>query len=482
LAQADFSRLQDAPVQVTKTALIAANGNDPAYCHVQGNILPQIGFELRLPISNWNGSFLEVGDGGWGGDMFRFLCDGPMRKGYACIASDMGHRAGMGQAQALWNNLQAQIDFGYRATHVTALAGKAIVEVYYNRPPAKSVMLGCSTGGYQGMVEAQRFPWDFDGIIAMAPDIEDEADLGMRIVWHMRSIMDKDGNPVFAQQDLQVLHDAALAKCDLTDGVKDGIVGDPVGCQFDPSILVCQPHRTSGCLSARQVEAAKNVYGGPVTSNGQRISTRGVFPGSELGWNKYDGSWATELFKYALFTPSPGPDWKFTDFDFDRDYKRLGMGALYGDSNPDLRKFKAAGGKLIVSQGGNDTEEIPGAIFDYYETVQRTMGGRAPTQEFFRLFVIPGMNHCTGGDGAFAVDYLTYMEAWIDKGQPPNVMSGAHVKGTDWMQSFMLGFPLSPDTPISFTRPTYPYPVRAMYKGSGDPNSERNFIPVEPRK
>jgi feruloyl esterase len=481
LGAADFSRIQDAPAQISESLLVAANGKDPAYCRVQGYVWPQVEFELRLPISNWNGKFLEVGSGGWGGTIsFLFLCDGPLLRGYACIASDMGHKSTGNQALWAFNNLQAQVDFGYRATHVAALAGKAIAGGFYAKAPSESLMLGCSTGGYQGMVEAQRFPWDFNGIVSMAPDVEDEADLAMRIVWHMRNFLDKDGEPVLNSSELQLLHDAALAKCDMTDGVKDGIVGDPVGCRFDPSVLTCKAGQNTGCLSLQQVEAVKRIYSGPMTSKGQRISTRGVFPGSELGWNHYDGDWATQLFKYALFTPSPGPDWKITDFDFDRDYQRLGIGVPYTDSNPDLRKFKAAGGKLIVSQGGNDTAEIPGAIFDYYEAVERTMGGRAATEDFFRLFVVPGMLHCTSGEGAFAIDYLTYLERWVEHGQAPDVMMSAHVQGVNWGEAFRLKFPLDPATPISFTRPVYPYPRRAKYKGSGDPNDAASFQPVEP--
>jgi feruloyl esterase len=480
LESADFASIQDAPTQIARANLVEASGKNPAYCQVQGYVAPQVQFELRLPISNWNGKFLEVGSGGWGGAVsFLFLCDGPLRKGYACIASDMGHEAPMGHALWAANNLQAQVDFGYRATHVAALAGKAIVGSYYAKAPFKSMMLGCSTGGYQGMVEAQRFPWDFDGIVSIAPDAEDEADLGMRQVWYFRNLVDKDGKPIFSPSDLQLLHNAALAKCDMTDGVKDGIVGDPVGCQFDPSVLACETGQKSGCLSVQQVDAAKKIYSGPMTSKGVRISTRGVFPGSELDWTRYDNDWMEDFFKYALFNPTPGLGWKMTDFDFDRDYKRLGMGALYTDSNPDLRKFKAAGGKLIVSQGGNDAREIPWAIFDYYETVERTIGGRAATQDFFRLFLVPGMEHCTGGDGAFAIDYLSYLEAWVERGQAPSVMVGAHVQGTGWGQSFRLSFPLDPATPISFTRPVYPYPLHAKYKGVGDPNDAANFEPAQ---
>jgi feruloyl esterase len=398
--------------------------------------------------------------------------------------------------QALWaaNNLQPQVDFGYRATHVAALVGKAIAKSYYATSPSKSMMLGCSTGGYQGMVEAQRFPWDFDGIVAMAPDIPDEADLCMRIIWHMQNFLGKDAKPILNRAELQLLHDAALEKCDMTDGVKDGIIGDPIGCRFDPSVLTCKEGQRSGCLSPQQLEAVKRIYSGPVTSKGEKVSTRGYFPGSELGWNHYDGGYAEEFFRYALFSPTPGPGWKFTDFDFDHDYKRLGTGVLYTDGNPDLRKFKAAGGKLIVAQGGNDTEEVPPAIFDYYDTVVRTMGGRAATEDFFRLFLVPGMEHCTGGEGAFAVDYLSYLESWVERGQAPDKLIGAHVdtkylvehsevdgeRAGAWMGAFMLKFPLDPDVPVKLTRPHYPYPLRAKYKGSGDPNKAESFEAVVP--
>jgi hypothetical protein len=496
LMSEDFTRVQDAPMQVIDARVVEARGKDPAYCRVQGYVLPQVGIEMRLPVAHWNGKLLEVGDGGWGGEMYLFLCSGPVRKGYACIASDMGHKGATHLGLWAQNNLQAQVDFGYRGTHVTALAGKALVVAYYSKAASTSLMFGCSTGGYQGMVEAQRFPWDFDGIVAIAPDAESEADLSMRQVWKFRNLINTDGNPVLTPTDLELLHQAALKACDLSDGVKDGIVGDPVGCKFDPGALACRGDHKSGCLSARQIQAARNVYAGPRTSQGVPISTRGVLPGSELDWAVDAGSGAEveEFFKYLIFTPSPGPGWKTADFDFDHDYERLGSGALYTDNNPDLRKFKAAGGKLIVAQGGNDAAQIPGAIFDYYETVERTMGGRPATTDFFRLFVVPGMTHCSAGDGAFAVDYLSYLEAWVEQGRPPDVMIGAHVNTTYllehsenngesakdriWWAAFKLTFPLDPDIPVTFTRPLYPYPLFAKYKGAGDPNDATNFVPA----
>lgn len=498
LMSTDFTGVQDAPLQIVDARIVEASGKLPAYCRVQGYVLPQVGIELRLPIANWNGKFLEVGDGGYGGAMYLFLCEGPLRKGYACIASDMGHKGATNLGLWARDNLPAQADWGFRATHVTALAGKAIVQAYYSKAPSKSFMYGCSTGGYQGLVESQRFPWDFDGIVAIAPDADSEADVSMRQVWKFRNLLSAEGKPILAPSDLALLHEAALKACDLSDGVKDGIIGDPIGCRFDPVVLACGAGQTSGCLSPAQIQAVRNVYAGPHTAQGVPIATRGVFPGSELDWEVNEDSSAevAEFFKYLLFRPAPGPAWKITDFDFDRDYRRLGLGAMYTDNNPDLRRFKAAGGKLLVAQGGNDALEIPGAIFDYYETVERTMGGRAATTDFFRVFVVPGMKHCSAGDGAFAVDYLSYLEAWVEQGRAPNVMIGAHVDTTYllehsedtgasageriWWSAFRLMFPLDPEIPVTFTRALYPYPMFAKYKGTGDPNDARSFGPVTP--
>lgn len=494
----DFAGVQDAPMQVVDARVIPATGKSAAYCRVQGYVLPQVGIEMRLPIAHWNGKLLEVGDGGWGGAMYLFLCEGPVRRGYACIASNMGHKGATHLGLWAQDNLQAREDYGFRATHVTALAGRALVRAYYAKGPSKSYMLGCSTGGYQGLVESQRFPWDFDGIVAVAPDAVSEADVSMRQVWKFRNLLSPEGKPIFTPADLDLLHQAALAACDLTDGVKDGIIGDPIGCKFDPAVLACRAGRTAGCLSAQQIQAARNVYAGPRTSAGVSIATRGVFAGSEMDWEVDSGSSAEveEFFKYMLYRPAPGNAWKITDFDFDRDYQRLGLGAMYTDNNPDLRRFKAAGGKLIVAQGGIDGLEIPGAIFDYYETVERTMGGRESTMDFFRLFVVPGMRHCSAGDGAFAVDYLGYLDTWVEDGRPPDVMIGAHVdtnylldhsdgngasaKDRVWWAAFKLMFPLDGDIPVNFTRALYPYPMYAKYKGSGDRNDARNFTAVTP--
>jgi hypothetical protein len=498
LLSQDFSGVQDAALQLTEARIVAAQSKTPAYCRVTGYVWPQVGIEIHLPVSTWNGKFMEVGDGGYGGNMYLFLCEGPVRRGYACIASDMGHKGATNLG--LWgeNNLQAQADWGFRATHVTALAGRALVRAFYGKPPSRSYMYGCSTGGYQGLVESQRFPWDFDGIVAIAPDADSEADISMRQVWKFRQLLDGEGKPLFTATDLELLHQSALEACDMDDGVRDGVISNPFGCRFDPGVLACKAGQSSGCLSSAQIAAARNIYAGPHTTAGLPISTRGVFPGSEMDWaTAADGSAeVSQFFKYLLYRPAAGGSWRIQDFDFDHDYQRLGLGAMYTDSNPDLRRFKAAGAKLLVAQGGYDGLEIPGAIFDYYETVERTMGSRADTMDFFRLFLVPGMRHCSAGDGAFAVDYLTYLEAWVEQARAPEVMIGAHVdtdylltQSTEeegsprdrvWWAAFRLTYPLDAEVPVTFTRPFYPYPAYAKYTGRGSPSDARNFAPVTP--
>ncbi len=498
LTETNFTKTMDAPTIVNE-ALVVANPaslirglSTPSaaavdaltrdlremqpYCRVRGYVSPQVGFELALPMQHWNGKFLHIGCGGWCGDASWYAAYCALARGYACIGTDMGHTGESG----LWmrnNNLQGQSDFAYRATHVATLAGKAIVERYYGKDPQRSYFSGCSTGGYQAMMEAQAFPWDFDGIIAGAPDM-DESDLSLRGIWLKQNFLDKANHPILNADEIQLLHRAVLERCDMDDGVKDGIISDPVHCKFDPAVLACKPGEHSGCLTSQQVQAVKNIYGVPVTSKGLQISTRGVFPGSELNWPEdLVATWGDTFFKNAgLLTPS-GTEWKYSDFDFDRDYKRSGTGWLFADTNPDLRRFKAAGGKLLSYQGGNDTSEIPGAVVDYYETVERTMGGRAATQDFYRLFVIPGMNHCDGGDGAYAIDYLHYLEDWVEHGRAPDVMIGAHLQHpvADGKWGRLAKYPLDETSPATFYRPVYPYPLHAKYKGKGDPNKAESF-------
>jgi len=486
LANTDFSGIPDAATQITAAKYSPANGDLPAFCDVEGYTQPHIGIQMRLPDA-WNGKFFQHGCGGFCGALYTAACDAPLRKGYACIVSDMGHKSTGLDAKWAYNNLQAEVDFAFRSTHVNAVAGKAITEHFYGKAPGRSLYMGCSTGGRQGLVEAQRFPYDFDGIIAGAPVIDETGD-GMALLWSVVATLGPDGRSILSTDDIRLAHKSAVAKCDADDGAKDGLIGDPRACKFDPAELQCTGGKNATCLTKDQADAVRKIYQGPVNSKGRKLYTGGALPGSELNWiDNYvaaDGGpsvyykFMGDLFGYMSFVPDPGPGWKPSDFDFERDYKRIGMmEALYSGSNPDLRKYKDNGGKLLVYQGWADQSVLPLNIIDYYETATRTMGGRKATEEFFRLFMVPGMNHCTGGEGAYAIDYLDAMEKWVEQGQAPDQMLSVHPKDN---APRSLRFPVDPAY-VEFSRPVYPYPAYPRYSGRGDQNDAANFPRTEPR-
>jgi hypothetical protein len=308
----------------------------------------------------------------------------------------------------------------------------------------------------------------------------------MNLLWGNRAIRDKKGQVLLKPADLELLHAAVVAKCDLNDGVKDGLIGDPRECKFDPEALRCMEDQSKRCLATTKLEAVEKIYQGPSTSSGLRIAPPAALKGSERTWTEFYGgppeylSYAADWFRYFLLQPNPGPTWQPEAFDFDRDYKRLGIAATGVEpTNPDLRAFKAAGGKLMLVTGWSDAIEVVPRTVDYYETVERVMGGRAPTQEFFRTFVVPGMEHCTDGDGPFAVDYLTYLEKWVEKGEAPDRIIGSHISADHRQESGYVKFPLDA-TKVEFSRPIYPYPTQTKYLGRGDSRDAKSFGPDEP--
>lgn len=340
------------------------------------------------------------------------------------------------------------------------------------------------------MLAAQRFPWDFAGIVANSPGIA-LGEMVMNLLWDNRAFTDKDGQALLGPADLQVLHAPVVDKCDLNDGLKDGLIGDPRQCDFNPGALRCKGSGHSGCLTAAQVEAAKKIYRGPITAKGEPLAMPLALKGSELTWPTWYGAavpgapkfsyrtWAADWIRYIYFQPNPGPSWQPEAFDFERDYKRLGLGEGMDPVNPDLPRLKAAGSKFLLVGGWNDSIVGPLRIVDYYETTEKVMGGRAVTQEFFRTFINPGMEHCSGGDGAFAIDYLSYIEAWAEKGQAPDALIASHVTADHPTDSGYARFPLDA-AKVQFSRPIYPYPTRTKYLGRGDPNDAANFGPDRP--
>jgi feruloyl esterase len=475
----------DAATEVTHAQLVGATADLPAFCDLQGIVKPDIGFELRLPVERWNQKFFELGRGGFCRAITMEECDTPLRKGYSCAITDHGHKT-MG-SDDIWyhDNLQARVDCGFRATHVTAVVGKVLTEKFYQQQPLHSYYMGCSTGGRLGLVEAEKFPWDFDGIIAGAAPIT-KSSAGLGLTWNALAPLDTNGKALLSVADVRLLAAAVVAQCDRDDGVADGVVGAPLQCHFDPASLQCRAGQSSSCLSAPQVAAVRKMYGGPVTSKGVKLYSGTLLPGSELNWiDTYvsQGGEPSIIFGSMndmfrnINNPGRGDGWNIRQFNWDEDYKQVGiMEALNSGSNPDLRAFKATGGKLLVYHGLADELVTPGNMIDFYQTVQRTMGGSAATTDFMRLFMVPGLNHCSGGTGATVIDYIAALEAWVEQGTAPDKLIGAHLKPAA-PAGAARHLPIDAANTL-FTRPHYAYPMRAQYAGTGDPNSASSFRPV----
>jgi feruloyl esterase len=487
LAGAGFANVPDAPTSVVKAEVLAANAARPAVCSVEGYVSPTDRFGLWMPIQGWNGKYLVSGCGGMCGVVaMDFACPSHVRDGYACLQSDMGHTSTLRDAAWALNNLQGAVDFAYRSTHVTTLAGKAIIAAYYGRDIDESYFMGCSTGGRQGLVEAERFPFDFNGVIVIAPVI-DETGSAIQLMSAATVNEGLGGKPIFPVSKLPMLHDAVLRACDMDDGVKDGVIGDPMSCRFDPASLRCAGADRPECLTDAQIAVVRSIYDGPRDKQGRPIYNGGGFlRGSELAWKgdflaEESGpgkitDFMIDMFRYMAFMPSAGPNWTIADFDPDRDYKRLGlMESLFSAGNPDLRRFKAAGGKLVMVQGLTDTNVAPGNAVDFYELVTRTMGGPAQTRDFFRLFTVPGMNHCSHGEGAYAHNYPDIIARWVETGVAPDKIVGVHPKRPEDLDYFGNDLPLDP-AKVAFSRPSFAYPARAIYSGHGDPNDAASFI------
>lgn len=488
LVAVDFAHVVDASTRITAASWHPADGKVLAHCQVMGLVEPAVGFDLRLPVA-WNGKFAHVGCGGFCGAAAGLgSCAGVLARGYACITSDLGHHSTPLDARWAGDNLQAKFDFGVRATHVATLAGKAIVAHYYGRDVGLAYYLGCSTGGRQGLMEAQRFPADFNGIVAGAPVLDELGD-GMLLLWNTLATLDRDGRQLFSFDDVRFVHAAVVAACDLNDGVKDGLIGDGRRCRFRPETLACRAGAAPGCLSAAQIAALVRIYRGPTGSRGKSVYPAAVLPGSELNWlHAYVGEggrpatylgFMGELFRYMAFSPDAGAGWRPAQFDWDRDPARLGvMSALYNADNPDLRRFRAAGGKLLLYAGWADQSVMPGIVTDYYEAVVRTMGGEGATRPFARLFMVPGMAHCSGGEGAWRIDHLSAIETWVERGTAPDALLGQHPReGAEAATGF--GVPPLAAGAVAFSRRHYAYPAEARYRG-GDPAAAASFAPAAP--
>jgi feruloyl esterase len=476
----------------------------PARCVVKAVTKPssdsEIRFEVWMPVAGWNGKYQQAGNGGWAGSIpTNSLVAGVMR-GYATAGTDDGHVGGPWAEWAI-GHPEKLVDFGYRAVHETSVQAKAIVAAFYERDPSKSYFVGCSNGGREALMEAQRFPDDFHGIIAGAPANNWTGLMTMALT--IQRALDEANLPA---SKLPAIQAAALTACDNLDSVKDGLIEDPRACTFDPAVLTCKGDETDQCLTAPQVITLRKIYEGP---RQPRTGVQ-VAPGFVAGTEAVPGGWVPWILPGGSTLPGPqaqlatsfiagfgnsfygqavaeDPKWDFRKWNFEPDfaYAVEKTGGILNSMNPDLRSFRAAGGKLLQYHGWGDAAIPGGASIEYYDRVRTFMAkypdarntAPAPLDQFYRLFMVPGMGHCFGGIGPNTFgnggrsaasptgdpdrDVLAALERWVERNVAPDRIIASGTQGGDASKPM--------------TRPLCPYPQIARYKGTGDPYVAESF-------
>jgi tannase/feruloyl esterase len=443
----------------------------PAFCRVVATLTPSsdsdIKIEVWLPASadgggGWNGKFQAVGNGGWAGTISYAAMADALRAGYATASTDTGHVGGRGTFAL--DHPEKLIDFSWRSEHEMTVKAKDLVKAFYSATPKRSYWNGCSTGGRQGLKEAQMFPDDFDGIIAGAP-----ANRTAISLWIADAVL-KDPASYIPPAKYPVIHQAALAACDAADGLKDGLIDDPSKCRFDPAVLLCKGADEPSCLTNAQVAAAKKIYS-PATNprTGAELFSS-LVPGSELGWgiqaqgpepsaNIYD------QYRYVVFKDV---NWNWKTFDFDKDVARGDRpeNVIMNATNPDMKAFFSHGGKLLLYHGWSDPQVPTLNTIKYYNSVVKSLGGADKAADRVRLFLAPGMGHCGGGEGPSVFDKVGPLERWVEQGKAPDVLPASHVA----------------DGKVDRTRPLCPYPQVARYKGNGSIDDAMSFECAAPSR
>jgi feruloyl esterase len=432
----------------------------PEHCRVAATLTPsadsRIAVEVWMPSKDWNGKFQAVGNGGWAGVISYTAMATALQEGYATASTDTGHVGG--NALFAIDHPEKLADFAHRAVHEMTVKAKAMIAAYYGQAPRLSYWNGCSTGGRQGLMAAQKYPEDFDAVLAGAP-----ANFQTHLhAWDLSVAVPVLRTPEAAvpAAKLAVLNRAVLDACDASDGVKDGFLNNPRACKFDPAVLQCKGGDAENCLTGAQLESVRRAYAPARTSTGDV-----VFPGKELGsettWTAFlsNTQQAPGISVGSFQVAYNKADWDARTFDLDRDLKVVDekVGATVNAVNPDLRAFKARGGKLLLYHGWNDTAISPGNAIDYYTSVQKRMGGRQ--DDFIRLFMAPGMGHCSGGVGPSQVNWMAALERWREGGEAP-----------DRLEAFRVA-----NNRVEMSRPLCPYPQVAVYKGAGSTNDAASF-------
>lgn len=436
----------------------------PAFCRVAATLRPtadsDIKIEVWMPASGWNGKFQAVGNGGWAGAIAYGAMSQAVKSGYSTASTDTGHTGGRGTFAL--GHPEKLIDFGYRSVHEMTLQAKSIIEAFYGKPARISYWNGCSTGGREGLKEAQRYPTDYDGIIAGAA-ANPRTHLATWQIW-LAQVMHKEPGSFVPKSKYPMIHKAVLDACDALDGVKDGLINDPTQCHFNPSTLLCKGADAPDCLTAPQVEAVTTIMA-PLTNprTGKEIFPS-YEPGTELGWGLHAGgnepfAYGLDQFRYVVFK-DPNWDWHTLNFDSDVELADKVDNDTINAIDPNLTGFVAHGGKLFMYHGWADPNVAPGASVEYYNNVVEVMGGAQKTSSWIRLFMAPGMGHCEGGEGPDTFDKMAVIETWVEQGKAPERIVASHLT----------------NGVVDRTRPLCPYPQVSSYKGSGSINDAANFV------
>jgi feruloyl esterase len=431
----------------------------PPFCRVAATLKPSgdsvIRVEVWLPASGWNGRLQGVGNGAWAGTISYSAMATALAAGYVAASTDTGHEGN--SADFVPGHPEKVIDFAYRAVHEMTVASKAIAAAYYGDSPKYSYWNGCSTGGRQALAEAQRFPNDYEGIVAGAP-ANDVTRLQGSQVWTsaMTHAVTQNAEAGYIPPDkYPLIHKAALDQCDALDGVKDGVIEDPRRCKFDPKGLECKAGDGPACLTRPQLELAQKIYAGP-------SFFPGLEPGSEMGWATLSGpkpmDLAVDIYKYLVFQD---PRWDYLTFNPETDVARADktISAVMNSVDPNLEPLFARGGKLLQYHGWADPGIPPGSSVNYYKSVLEAIGGKARVSDSYRLFMVPGMGHCGGGDGTSTFDMVSALDKWVAQGKAPDEIAASRVV----------------NGAVVRTRPLCPYPQVATYKGSGSTDEASNF-------
>jgi hypothetical protein len=461
----------------------------PAFCRVMVQATPSADSDIRievwLPAENWNGKFQGHGNGGFAGDIGYVSLASSVISGYASASTDTGHSIqGTDPTWAL-GHPEKLTDFGYRAIHVMTVVAKEVIRARFSKDPQYSYFLGCSNGGRQALMEAQRYPDDYNGILAGAP-ANYWTHLLSTGIWNTQALTSDDASYIPAAK-LSAIAKAVNGACDAQDGVTDGVVNDPRKCNFKPETMLCKSGDANDCLTEPQITALKKLYEGPHDPSGKKIFP-GFLPGAEDGL----GGWVTWItgaekgksliggFTYGYFSEIiyENRSWTAKSADLIQSVKLADekTAKILNATDANLAPFKTHGGKLIVYHGWNDPAISALNSIDYLESVRAKLGS-ADAESFVRLYMLPGVQHCGGGPGADSFGALnspgpkdaqhnvqTALELWVEKGTPPSFLIASKREGFD------------PASPVKFTRPLCPYPQSTKYKGSGDPNDAANFV------